>query len=259
MLKHLILSLVATTSLLATSRAGAVTHREAYPDVPVASRTVVIDSVIEEGNLKPLAKALQAAWKSDPSKPLDVVIDSPGGSVFTGQEFISTIDDLVSQGAEVRCWVPTLAASMAFQIYLHCTQRVALEHSFLLFHRCRTQFMGVITAPAARSMATDLQLIDDQIEKELKEYMPMDSDQFRYHFEAETLHFAYGLSHLTSSDFMEVRGSVPGLMALLRDSKGANLTRSSAYLPKKGPGLGDIQYIAPMFEYLIFPRYTPVK
>lgn len=61
---------------------------------------------------------------ADGSKePIHIIIKSPGGSAVTGSQILSAINLAKSRGHEVICYVPMLAASMGFQVFIHCDKR----------------------------------------------------------------------------------------------------------------------------------------
>lgn len=245
-MKRLMILAALFAGVASQAHAQATMSPDPYPLDPVAARTAILDSEVSGPAVKALATELQRLAALDHDRPIDLVIDSPGGSVFAGNVLISAMEELKDAGTEIRCWVPHLAASMAFQIYLHCSERHALSHSYLLFHRARFGYMGLVLAPIARDWARDLQATDDQIIAELRDRMPMDEKDFWYHYEHETLHTAPGLREITGAGFLKVDEVVPGLLKMLADQK-SKIMRTSTFVL---PGLGDeseqgIRYEAP--------------
>jgi ATP-dependent protease ClpP protease subunit len=187
---------------------------------PVKARTVVLNSVIARGNVFPLADAMdKLAAKS--KEPIDFIVNSPGGDVITGFLFINRMEALRAKGVTIRCWIPEVAASMAFQILLHCDERYSLSKAFLLWHRVRVSLGGgmfssgyQMTAPLARAMATDLQSFDDIITEELNKTLDMPAADISFHFENETLHVGSNLERL-APNFIETYDTIPGLFKLL--------------------------------------------
>jgi ATP-dependent protease ClpP protease subunit len=211
-------------------------------------RAVVIEGVIAGGNILALESTL---WKlAEDSRPIDLVISSPGGSVTTGFMFINIMESLKAQGARFRCFVPTYAASMAFQILTHCDERYALSQSFLLWHRVRVMVGGglfssgaAITAPLARDLGKDLQAMDDVIWWELTKTMTgVPREELQWHFEHETLHVSLNV-HRMDPDFLTVQRAIPGLMETLKDSK---VPRNQS-MGMESLNEGEIVYIDPTF------------
>lgn len=207
-------------------------------------RTAVIDGVIARGNLQPIGEQL-LKWSEESTDDITLIINSPGGEVVTGFFFVNALEAVKERGVRVRCIVPNMAASMAFQILVHCSERHALNRSLLLWHRVRVfAFMAVITAPAARGLAADLQRMDDLILRELVRAMPGDDAYVERHFEAETLHSGEQL-HMDHPEFITTHTAIAGLYEVLSDEK---VVRS------KTPGMfdklfriGEIVYISPTF------------
>lgn len=61
--------------------------------------------------------------------PVYMVLNSPGGSVLDGARIIAAME-----GRDIRCVVTDLAASMAFHIFQHCSQRYMTRNSFIMAH-----------------------------------------------------------------------------------------------------------------------------
>lgn len=198
------------------------------------SKVMVIDTAISNGTMFPLINELRrmAVSKTTPkSKTVDLVINSPGGSVVVGFEFLSLMSNLQDQGWKFRCSVYHVAASMAYQILNQCDERRALQNSFLLWHRARVFIGGLfgqaMTAPLAATLSEDLAAIDQIIFSQLQSGMgdAGASDEYlSHHFEAETLHVAANL-HAAVPKYLSVYSSIPGLLEALQDTK---LTRTQA-------------------------------
>lgn len=220
-----------------------------YPvraDMEVDSkRTAVIDGIIARGNLEPIGDQM-LKWADKSTDDITLIINSPGGEVLTGFFFINTLEEVKSRGINVRCIVPNMAASMAFQILVHCSERHALSRSMLLWHRVRT-FLGFrpVTAPAAAALAADLQRLDDVILRELNAAMPDSAKYVEENFENETLHVGENL-HMAQPEFITTHYNIRGLYDVLRNEK---------VLRSQQPGMfdqffrtGEIVYISPYVD-----------
>lgn len=188
-------------------------------------RTVVINSVIQKGNILTLTTDMEKMAAADRVAPINIVINSPGGDVVTGFAFINYMESLKQKGVTLNCYVPSMAASMAFQIYLHCDNRYALNKSFLLWHGVRVQIGGglfgggqTMTAKSTQLLATDLKAVDAVIIAELKEALNLDLKTIMYHFDAETLHIGSNLSAMDPA-FVTTSDAIPGLLEALDDPK----------------------------------------
>lgn len=161
-------------------------------------RTLRVEGVIL-GNAIDLAHKVER-MSSDSDAPIDLLINSPGGSVEAGLQLVESIHIAQHRGVKVRCAVTTLAASMAFIILNECSERYALSNSLLLFHPARAMLMfAVIKADDARKMSEDLEAVDSLISEMLEEGMGIVTAQqkawYDYHFSRETLWSAARLSH----------------------------------------------------------------
>ena len=97
------------------------------------------------------------------SSPIDVVISSPGGSISHGLMLINAMKEVKAKGVVIRCYVPTLAASMAYVIFTQCDERYALPYATLLFHSPRVFGTFVITAQNSRQLANGLTQLENQL------------------------------------------------------------------------------------------------
>lgn len=171
-------------------------------------RTLRVEGVIM-GNALELAHKVERL-SSDNSAPIDLLINSPGGSVEAGLQLVEAIHIAQSRGVTVRCAVSTLAASMAFIILNECNERYALSNSLLLFHPARAMLMfATIRAEDARKMAEDLEFVDNLISDMLEEGMGIvtakQKSWYQYHFVKETLWTASHLSHVVpNSDWIVI-------------------------------------------------------
>lgn len=213
---------VAITTFLILTGLTIVSHCARAESLDPA-RTVVISSVIARGNILALADSMEQMVARS-KEPISIVINSPGGDVITGFAFINYMESLRAKGIRLDCYVPMMAASMAFQIFLHCDERTALSKAFLLWHGVRVQVGGgfgngqVITADSAQKLATDLAALDHVIFGELLHALDMDMKDIAYHFNAETLHVASNLKELAPK-FLDTPDYVPGLLEALTNPK----------------------------------------
>lgn len=189
-------------------------------DVPAINmdRISIISGLIAQGNLDIIGNRMLSLVQKDATKPVQLIINSPGGDVVSGRMFISYMERVKSQGVDIECFVPQAAASMAFSLLTHCTRRYALSHSFLLWHRVRAIYVGTITAPAAAEMAADLAKLDEEVIQELTTTLQVEESAIMFHLEHETLHLATDLE-LMDPDFISVYPVIPGLLEALGDPK----------------------------------------
>jgi ATP-dependent protease ClpP protease subunit len=218
-----------------------------HPTLSVTKgRVVVVAGPIADGNLEPLGAQILAWSQSNPKVAIDIIIDSPGGSVITGFQFINVMEAVRARGTRLRCFVPNIAASMAFQLLLHCDERYVLTHSFLLWHGVRVfDVGGPVTAPGAEDLARDLASLDRTILRELDATLGLPREVVRFHFQKETLHQGQDLAELTPS-FVTAYLTVPGLFEAM-----ASAPRSTPPVRLFGDTLfsvGEIVYLDPSWE-----------
>lgn len=171
-------------------------------------RTVRVSGEIGGGVLG-IASKIEVMSRSS-NEPINIIINSPGGSVPAGLQLVEAVHIAQSRGVKVRCAVTTLAASMAFILLSQCDERMALANSLLLFHPARAfVFMGALKAEDARYMAEELEAINADMADLLEESMGVvtaeQKEWFDYHTKNETLWTASRLRRaLPSSDWLTI-------------------------------------------------------
>jgi len=109
-------------------------------------------------------------WREDVTKiaktstRVNLVISSPGGSVYTGIMFVENMKRLQSRGKKFYCVVDRLAMSMAFVILSVCDYRYILNSSLLLFHPSRMGMDGYVTAKSSKLTAKQLEMFDTYLD-----------------------------------------------------------------------------------------------
>lgn len=198
------------------------------------TKTIVIDGVIQNGNILPLGKLLVERANAGQDE-VQIIINSPGGEVTTGFLFINMMEAAKQRGLHITCVVPTIAASMAYQILLHCDERHVLNKAFLLWHRARIMGGGhPMTAPDLLKLGQDLDTLDNQIFSEVEDKMTeVDRPTLRYHFEAETLHMGLAV-HKMAPHFITAHTAVTNLFEFLFDQKIPRPERSLFDMFRKG-------------------------
>jgi ATP-dependent protease ClpP protease subunit len=203
------LTLVASMFVLATQAPAAPLALESGP-------VITIQEAITRGTMSPIFNYVDKLLKSSEPTPknINIIINSPGGSVFTGFRFISRMNMLKARDTKLTCYVVDLAASMAFHFLTQCDTRIVLDKSALLWHRARVQGGDTaITAPLALALSRDLQAVDDIIFTDLIKTIgkELNLEDLSYHFEKETLHVGTALCTQVSK-FCKAVPAVIGLM-----------------------------------------------
>jgi ATP-dependent protease ClpP protease subunit len=81
--------------------------------------------------------------KTKYSKTINVYIKSPGGSVMSGNNIVTTINMLKEKGYTINC-ITDFSASMAFIIMQSCSNRYGLPHVTMMQHQMSLGIKGDI-------------------------------------------------------------------------------------------------------------------
>jgi ATP-dependent protease ClpP protease subunit len=171
-------------------------------------RTVYVRGEIDGSALLQAAEVMRLATKS--TAPITLVINSPGGNVYTGLQLMSAIGVAQQRGVTVRCFVPVLAASMAFQILSICDERYTLQYSLLLFHPARAFLNGAFLAEDLEYAGEQLRQLDDRLKSELAARLGMDRAEYDFHYRRETMWLASDLND-RADGFLTIVGDFRGV------------------------------------------------
>lgn len=170
-------------------------------------RTIVVSGPITGRIVEPMLSTFNKL-AADKTKPIDLVLSSPGGSIVAGYLVVDRMDALRAEGVRFRCVVRSVAASMAFQMLLHCDERYSTPHAFLLWHPVRVFYQGALTADLSKVAYLQMKLSDDMIRAELYANLPLKKESIDWHFTNETLHHASQLHKQAKGFFKEVSSSI---------------------------------------------------
>lgn len=202
-------------------------------------RTIILEGPIGGEALEVVSYALDKLAK-EKDKPIDLVITSPGGSILAGYLIIDKMDHLRAQGIKFRCFVHTIAASMAFQTLLHCDEKYATPHAILLWHPVRVFWRGALTQVEAANLVKGLETSNKVVLDDLKQNLNSISEEnLMYHFYQETLHQAISMKDI-APDFFDYIGSDIGN---LYETKVAASTAGISFLQQTN----EIMYIHETF------------
>jgi ATP-dependent protease ClpP protease subunit len=177
-----------------------------------------------------LADELMASSAGGSLKTVNLLINSPGGSVLAGSVYITAMEVAKARGVKFVCTVPLLAASMAFQILAYCDTRHALEGALFLWHPPRVVLGNQpVTPKDAQIIATELHVVSKRISQDLRKRMPMSNKAFWYHYNTETLHSTKELQAL-SPGYISIIPDIPGLSGLIPGR--SSDTGGMYYVPK---------------------------
>lgn len=228
--------------------------RDAMGSMEPVDKALIIDGIIGNGGLRAMGDHLmEFAASTDDVETVDIVIASPGGVVDEGFSFINKMEEAKAIGLHIRCYVAEMAASMAFQILVHCDERYALSRSFLMWHHARVFIGGglqpvPLTASQLTNVGGELAALDRMILAEVTDAvvaLSLGVAAIKEHFEAETLHLASDLER-RSPKFITTYNSIPGLLELLNQYRAEKVKQG--IVPQSFDSLfnrGQIIYIAP--------------
>lgn len=213
-------------------------------------RRIVIDTVIRAPGILFKANELREMALDKSGKPIDIILNSPGGGVYAGLQFINAMIEARTLGVRLRCHVPGMAASMAFQIFVMCDERYAYEYSMFLWHPVRVSGHMLLTPMAAAYLAWDLSEIEARLLTPLQHALALSSEEFFFHYNQETMWTAIGLIQI-SPKFLTIVTAMP----ILGDLKVWHPDRMRGHDSGDEDGDGTIQWD----EFEIGPsRQSPV-
>jgi len=110
-------------------------------------RTVVLNGVVKESNIKAIKEQIKGFIVTDPLKPIFIIINSPGGSVTAGFDIINFIK---SSKIKTYCAIETQAFSMAAILAQYCTHTYVSKYAGIMFHQPSYQVDGSVSQINAR-------------------------------------------------------------------------------------------------------------
>jgi ATP-dependent protease ClpP protease subunit len=141
---------------------------------------------IEGPILEPSALAAFEIANHSDGETAEIYINSPGGLIPVGALIIKAIESVKERGGTVRCYAQE-AQSIAFQIFLHCSERYAYEGGVLMFHYPQLYIKGMVTWPELEEMVVEVRKLAKFFFGEWKAYIPLpDSQLHRYASESKT-------------------------------------------------------------------------
>ena len=155
-----LLTFIITTFILATCGSDIAAAKTLLIN---KDRVIDISGPIESTTMKVPAAQLTKYMKT--SGPIYIIIDSGGGEVLTGVQFITLMHRAQARGRRIVCVVNNFAMSMAFGILTQCDRRYAFGSSFLLWHKVRQMaMMMVITRHKGRVWEHQIGILDDYLD-----------------------------------------------------------------------------------------------
>lgn len=158
-----------------------------------------------------VAKANQVEKLSAASSdPITFVINSPGGQVLPGLQLISAMRVAKLRGVQIRCFVPIMAASMAFQFLAECSERYGMANTLLLFHPMSMGVSGSFTQAQFLYFSRQLGLLEKPLRDDLIRLMQINPKTFEYHYRNETMWTSVSILTV-APDFIQIVDNVEGV------------------------------------------------
>lgn len=185
------------------------------------SRLIYVRGDIGENSFSIANKIEQ--FSSSSTSPIHLLIASSGGSVTLGNQVLSAMNLAHSRGVKLVCYVPVLAASMAFQIFSQCDQRYALRNALLLWHPMKSQISKAMNKEDMLYESQRLRAWEIPFVKDLIAALKIKPSVFFYHRRKETLWMAFEFEKI-SPGFVTVVDDIKGVKDLFSIAEEAGLT-----------------------------------
>jgi ATP-dependent protease ClpP protease subunit len=171
-------------------------------------RQIYIQDVIDGPSMVEASDKLWMLSKVS-KKPINIIINSPGGSVYAGFQFINAMLAAQQRGVTLKCYVSGIAMSMAFQILTYCDHRYALRYSLLLWHPPRISGFSSFTVERTKSIYRELVAIEKQLVPQLLKTLGLPKRFFMLHYHEETVWTAIRLRRI-APEFLRIVTVIPG-------------------------------------------------
>lgn len=214
------------------------------------SKIAVIDKPIMQNNTAPIQTWLTAQSLQQPEgvKRVVVILNSPGGSVPEGIALINRMEEAKAAGLQIDCIVGEYAASMAFQIYLHCSNRYALTKAALLWHRVSVSLGGgQVNATKMILLTKEMLALDREALRDIEAVLPLSHETILRSFNQEQWHDAVDL-HGEAPGFMHVATKYPGLYAAMDNAKVLHQSSPNIFSLLFGGDVPSLWFIAPDWD-----------
>jgi hypothetical protein len=166
------------------------------------SRTITINQVIDNDTMvEPMNKLTQLL---NTKKSIYIILNSQGGGVVTGMQFIQLMNRAKARGITIHCVVDNQAMSMAFGILSQCSKRYAFRSSLLLWHRVRQMaaFME-ITRHKGKVWEYQIGILDDYLDYLIFKTLDISLQDYTFSSDNNIVHTGYSLQEI-SPNFMTI-------------------------------------------------------
>lgn len=107
-----------------------------------SARIYPLNGEISTGSVKYAVDRITEWYRHDPTAPIDLVINSGGGSIFAGMALFDYIRMIREQGCQINTMAVGIAASMAAILLQAGSTRYISENSWLMIHEGSTMTWG---------------------------------------------------------------------------------------------------------------------
>jgi ATP-dependent protease ClpP protease subunit len=172
------------------------------------SRTIRIVGAVSGNALVAATELEQLVTKS--TKPVYIVLNSPGGSVYAGLQFVNAMLLAQTRGVKLVCVAPVMAMSMAFYFYAICDERYAFDGSLLLWHPMKINTNAPLSAEDLEYEGWAIRMLEAPMIELLVKTLGLPRAVFFYHYRRETMWTASGL-HKIAPNFLILVKNVDGV------------------------------------------------
>lgn len=146
----------------------------------------IVDADEERTTIEDLTPGQFRAFinKLEPNEELEIAINSPGGSSFSGIAIANIIRKLSQEGHTVTAFVEGVAASIASVIMCACDKIVMGESSLVMIHNCWSIVQG--DSNKLRKEADTMDTINDAIISFYRSKFDLTDEQLKAYMDAET-------------------------------------------------------------------------
>lgn len=181
-------------------------------------RLVKIIGNISMGSASTISNEIHNFTADASKEPVFIMLNSPGGVVPGGLHIIDAINAVKANNIKVKCFVGSVAASMAFAIFTFCDERYSLANSGLLFHPMSLSVSNRKIKELYNIMVV-FTAVEDRLKAHMRKILGMDEKLFEQHYQAETLWGAEGLNKVAPG-FVKVVDDIKGVSDLFTSTKG---------------------------------------
>lgn len=175
-------------------------------ELDLPSDYAILRGFIDMPAVKGITSKLEKLAKQNRNSSIFLVIDSFGGEVEAGFSLIDAVNQLKSKyTVKVKCLADQRAASMAFQLYLHCDERFAFNYTYLMWHPMRLNFQAAPNIYEIIAAVKSAEPIVNRMVRELLAKLDIDPAIVEEHYFNETYHFGRDLNKLSPGFFTIVK------------------------------------------------------